>query len=99
MLIRYGYVEGLSFSNIGVSKLIVYSGTLYFDNINNLAVYTNDKVYIDVSTLFHTMDWLNCTSMYKYDDFINVIALIPIKETGGFTVHSWHTKFAPAYHP
>jgi len=48
MPIRYGYVEGFSFSKVGVSKVIVYSGILYFDSISNLAVSTKDNVYIEV---------------------------------------------------
>lgn len=48
MLIRYGYVEGFNFNKVGVSKVIEYSSTLYWDSINNLVVSTNDRVYIDV---------------------------------------------------
>lgn len=37
--------------------------------------------------------------MYKYDDWINVIAVIPIREIGGLTAHYLQIKFTPAYQP
>ena len=37
--------------------------------------------------------------MYKYDDLIKEMAVIPINEIGGFTAHYWQTNFTPAYQP